>query len=63
MKVQLFTEIQKEFQFFPEQDLERYKNRFFNSELGKIYKAIPWNDLVRDFNIKEEPTVECLSLL
>lgn len=56
MKVQLFTEIQKEFQFFPEQDLERFKNRFFNSELGKIYKAIPWNDLVRDFNIKEEPT-------
>src|SRR5690625_2953152 len=56
MKVQLFTEIQKEFQFFPEQDLERFKNRFLNSELGKIYKAIPWKDLVRDFNIKVEPT-------
>jgi len=33
MKVQLFTDIQKEFQFFPEQDLERFKNRFLNSEL------------------------------
>ena len=31
MKVQLFTDIQKEFQFFPEQDLERFKNRFLNS--------------------------------
>src|SRR5690606_36165808 len=28
--------------------------RFLEGHLGKIYQAIPWNDLVLQFNIKEQ---------
>lgn len=55
MKVQRFSEIQKEFLFFPADDLEVFKQRFFQSNLGKIYQAVPWQDLVKDLGLRERP--------
>lgn len=54
MKIQRFCEIQKELQLFPEENLIRFENRFYPSDLGKLYLAIPWKDLVRDFDIRED---------
>lgn len=54
MKIQRFSGIQKEFQFFPEQDFERFERRFYRSDLGKLYKAVPWKNLIKDFEIKEK---------
>ena len=36
-----------------EQDFELYWKGFINSELGKIYNAIPWNNLIKVFELKE----------
>lgn len=53
MKIQRFSGIQREFQFFPTDNLELFKKRFYQSDLGKLYTAIPWRDLVKDFGIYE----------
>ena len=54
MKIQRFSGIQKEFQFFPTQDYELFINRFYESDLGKLYLAIPWKQLILDFGIQEK---------
>jgi hypothetical protein len=34
----------------PDQRFEIYHQSFLKSDLGKIYRAIPWNDLIKTFN-------------
>lgn len=53
MKVQYFSHIQKSFQFnFPEDNFSVFKERFLLSELGQIYQAIPWQELIQEFKLK-----------
>ena len=40
MKIQRFSGIQKEFQFYPSENLERFKERFYQIDLGKLYLAV-----------------------
>lgn len=54
MNVQRFSGIQREFQFFPGENFELFENRFYRSDLGKLYKAVPWKKLIKDFGIKEK---------
>lgn len=56
MKIQHFPEIQKQIQFDYLDDIEIFKSRFFESELGKIYLAIPWDELVTAFSLKTHHT-------
>lgn len=37
----------------PEENFNSVYARFLDSNLGKIYQAIPWKDLVKEFNLKE----------
>lgn len=37
----------------PQKEFSLYWNRFQMSELGKVYQAIPWNELVKSLKIKE----------
>ena len=54
MKVRKISEIHSQFSLFPAQDFELFKSRFYQSDLGKIYNAIPWNEMIQVFDIKEE---------
>ena len=31
-----------------------FKSRFYQSDLGKIYSVIPWNEMINIFDIKEK---------
>ncbi|WP_367890395.1 transposase [Polaribacter cellanae] len=43
------------FQFFPlSENYDAHYARFLEGDLGKIYSAIPWNDLVSSFGISEQ---------
>lgn len=54
MKVQRIYETSLEINFnSPSQEFSLYWDSFLKSEIGKIYVAIPWVDLVRQFKIKE----------
>lgn len=53
MKVQRFSQLQTSFQFFSPDNFCLFKERFFESDLGKIYQAIPWSEMVRQFGLKE----------
>lgn len=53
MKIQHFPEIQKQIQFDYLENLESFKSRFLESDLGKIYLAIPWQELVDTFSLKK----------
>jgi len=54
MKLQRISELQHEFSFLSSTEhLAQLKARFFQSDLGKIYSAIPWDNLVVVFKIKE----------
>ena len=37
----------------PQQEFSLYWNSFLDSELGKIYQAIPWDQLTRSLKLKE----------
>ena len=37
----------------PEKEFSLYLKAFNESELGGIYQAIPWNDIVRELKIRE----------
>ncbi len=39
---------------FSEQDFKRYLDAFMNSNLGNIYKSIPWKELIKVLNIKDK---------
>ncbi len=54
MKVQKTSELHTQFSLFPSQNFEVFKNRFYQSDLGKIYSAIPWDEMIKTFDIKEE---------
>ena len=61
MKIQPFSGIQREFQFSLIDDLELFKNRFYQSDLGKLYTAIPWKKLISDFGIREKKLGRCFN--
>lgn len=54
MKVQRISEFQHEFSFLsPTENFERYYEGFLESDLGKIYQALPWDDMVKTFGLTE----------
>ena len=54
LKIQRISEFQHEFSFLrASENFQLYFNQFLLSDLGKIYLAIPWDDLVSVFKIKE----------
>ena len=54
MKLQRISEFQHEFSFLSSsENFDAYYARFLESDLGKIYSAIPWGDLAVAFNLKE----------
>lgn len=53
-KIRRISEFQHEFSFLSaSENFQIYFNRFLLSDLGKIYVAIPWDDLVSVFKIQE----------
>lgn len=54
MKVQRFSQLQTSLQFSSSDDVQLFKQRFFESDLGKLYLAIPWSALVKELGIKEK---------
>jgi hypothetical protein len=53
-KLQRISDLQHEFSFLnPSDNFDLYFDQFLSSDLGKIYTAIPWGDLVSGFKIKE----------
>ena len=54
MKIRRISSFQREL-YFPSIDshYESYLSSFYASDLGKIYKAIPWQDLIKNFNIED----------
>ncbi|MCK5171197.1 MAG: transposase [Bacteroidales bacterium] len=54
VKIQKISQFQHTFQFkSPEENFSSIYARFTKSNLGKIYCAILWNDLVNEFDLKE----------
>lgn len=54
MKVQRISEYLPRLQFnFLENDFEKFKLRFYESDLGKIYFAIPWDELIKNFKLHD----------
>jgi len=37
----------------PQKEFSLYWNKFLESELGKIYRVIPWNELINSLGLKE----------
>ncbi|WP_299064821.1 transposase, partial [uncultured Polaribacter sp.] len=55
-KIRRISDFQHEFSFLSAtENYTLYFNQFLNSDLGKIYAAIPWYDLVTNFKITESP--------
>jgi len=55
MKIRRISGFQNKINFTSaDQQFSLYYDRFMQSELGKIYKAIPWDGLVEQFGIKQE---------
>jgi len=53
-KIRRISEFQHEFSFLSAtENFNLYFNQFLTSDLGKIYTAIPWNDLVSVIKTKE----------
>jgi len=53
-KVQRISENSLEINFkSPQENFSVYWESFLNSEIGKIHTAIPWQDLIRHFKLKE----------
>lgn len=53
-KIQRIFETTQEINFIsPEKEFSLYLQSFKESEIGGIYQAIPWNDIVRKLKIKE----------
>lgn len=54
MKIRRISEFQHKFSFLSSvENFDAYYARFLESDLGKIYSAIPWSDLVKHFGLKE----------
>jgi len=55
MKIQRISGLQNRLSLFSaSEDQDLYYARFLESDLGKIYTAIPWQELVENFDIKEQ---------
>lgn len=53
-KIRRISDLQHEFSFLSSsENFNVYFNQFLSSDLGKIYTAIPWDELVSVFKIKE----------
>ena len=53
-KIQRISGLQHEFSFFsPNDNFNSYYSRFLESDLGKIYLAIPWQELTKSFQLKD----------
>ena len=53
LKLQRISDLQYQFSFFSSSEqFSAFYQRFLQSDLGKIYSAIPWDDLVKQFKIK-----------
>ncbi len=53
-KLQRISDLQYEFSFLnPSDNFDHYFTGFLSSDLGKIYTALPWDELVSVFKIKE----------
>ena len=53
-KIQRITGLQYEFSLFnPSEDFDIYHTLFLQSDLGKVYLGIPWDELVASFKLKE----------
>ena len=53
-KLQRISDLQHQISFLnPSENFDAYFQSFLQSDLGKIYIAIPWDELVAVFNIKE----------
>lgn len=53
-KLRRIFETTPEFSFIsPQKEFSLYWNSFLESELGRIYQAIPWKALVKNFKLKE----------
>ncbi len=56
MKLQRISDFEHYFSFLSHtENLEAFHSRFLESDLGKIYQAIPWESLVKSFGISEKP--------
>lgn len=54
-KIRRIFETTQELNFnSPQKEFNLYRNRFLGSELGKFYKAIPWQDLCKCLQIKDK---------
>jgi hypothetical protein len=53
-EIQRISEFQHSFEFLnPTEKFDAYFTAFLRSDLGKIYTAIPWKDLIEVFKLKE----------
>lgn len=53
-KLQRISNLQHEFSFLnPSENFDIYFSRFLESDLGKIYTAVPWDELISVFKLKE----------
>lgn len=53
MKIRRLSDFQGEFLFLSAQEnYHQYLNRFKQSDLGKIHESIPWDKLVKSFDLK-----------
>lgn len=60
MKIQKISQFQKKLQLFSiEENFQRVYERFLQSDLGKIYQAIPWDTLANAINIRSNKKGPC----
>ena len=53
-KIQRISDLQHSFSFFnSSENFDLFYDRFLETDLGKIYRSIPWINLVKDFDLKE----------
>lgn len=58
MNTRRIIDFQHEFSFLSSsENLDAYYSRFLESDLGKIYSAIPWDGLVKGFGLNESKKV------
>ena len=53
-KMRRIRDFQHSFSFSSQQEqFDVFYDRFLQSDLGRIYQAVPWDDLVLAFGLKE----------
>lgn len=61
-KIRRIFDSTQEFNFnSPEKEFSLYLKSFNESELGGIYRAIPWNDIIKKLKIRENKRGPCLT--